>query len=212
MNKQKKSLGEKNMGKQSYMTDSQGRQVPLDMVKDIDKLRDQTVREIVSKALQMKEQLAAFKNEMRKELLSYLDRSAERFGKTYGGKKGNITLTSYDGSLKLILAVNEHIVFDERLQIAKGIIDECIKRWSKGSRSEIRALVDNAFYVDKAGNINTARILGLRRLDINDPEWKRAMEAITESIQVSGSKEYLRVYTREENGEYKQVSLDVAAL
>jgi hypothetical protein len=38
------------------------------------------------------------------------------------------------------------------------------------------------------------------------------MEAITESIQVSGSKEYLRVYTREENGEYKPVPLDVAAL
>jgi hypothetical protein len=29
---------------------------------------------------------------------------------------------------------------------------------------------------------------------------------------VSGSKEYLRVYTREENGEYRQVPLDVAAL
>ncbi|MDR1858862.1 MAG: DUF3164 family protein, partial [Treponema sp.] len=82
----------------------------------------------------------------------------------------------------------------------------------EGSRNEIKALVNSAFYVDKAGNINTARILGLRRLDISDPEWKRAMEAITESIQVSGSKEYLRVYTRADNGEYQQVPLDVAAL
>jgi hypothetical protein len=194
------------------MTDSQGREVPENMVKDIDKLRDQTVREIAAKAFKMRDELAAFKQGLREELLSYLQLSAERYGKTYGGKKGNITLMSYDGSLKLVLAVTEHIVFDERLQIAKGIIDDCINRWAEGSRSEIRALVNSAFYVDKTGNINAARILGLRRLDITDPDWKRAMEAITESIQVSGSKEYLRVYAREENGEYKQVPLDVAAL
>ena len=200
------------MKKQDYMTDSQGRQVPTEMVSDIDKLRDQTIREIAQKALTMKETLIAFKRQIREELFSYLQLSSERYGKTYGGKKGNISLMSYDGSLKLMLCVNEHIVFDERLQIAKSIIDECINRWSEGSRSEIRALVNNAFYVDKAGNINTARILGLRRLDITDPEWKRAMDAITDSIQVSGSKEYLRVYTREPNGEYRQVPLDVAAL
>ena len=197
---------------QDYMTDSRGRQVPVDMVSDIDKLRDQTVRAIAQKALGMREALAAFKQELRDDLFSYLQLSAERFGKTYGGKKGNVTLMSYDGSMKLILAVNEHIVFDERLQIAKSIIDECINRWAADSRSEIRALVNMAFYVDKAGNINTARVLGLRRLDISDPDWKRAMAAIAESIQVSGSKEYLRVYTRQENGEYRQVPLDVAAL
>jgi hypothetical protein len=194
------------------MTDAQGRQVPVEMVRDIDKLRDQTVRAISEKALAARDRLAALKQELRGDLLSYLDLSASRFGKAYGGRKGNITLMSYDGSLKLVLSVSEHIVFDERLQIAKGIIDGCISRWAQGSRSEILALVNSAFYVDKAGNINTARILGLRRLDISDPEWKRAMDAITESIQVSGSKEYLRVYTRGENGEYRQVALDVAAL
>jgi len=200
------------MDKNEFMTDSQGRQVPSDMVKDIDKLRDQTVRAIAAKAFAMRDQLAAFKQELREELLAYLQLSSERYGKKYGGRKGNVALMTYDGSLKLILAVNESIVFDERLQIAKSIIDECINRWSEGSRSEIRALVNNAFYVDKTGNINAARILGLRRLDISDPEWKRAMEAITESIQVSSSKEYLRVYTREDNGEYRQIPLDVAAL
>jgi len=200
------------MDKEQFMADSQGRQVPSNMVKDIDKLRDQTVREIAQKAFGMRDALAVFKRELRDELFSFLQLSAERFGKAYGGRKGNVTLTSYDGSLMLKLAVNERIVFDERLQIAKSIIDGCINRWAAGSRSEIRALVNSAFYVDKAGNINTARILGLRRLDISDPEWKRAMDAITESIQVSGSKEYLRVYAREENGEYRQVPLDVAAL
>jgi hypothetical protein len=38
------------------------------------------------------------------------------------------------------------------------------------------------------------------------------MEAISDSVQVSGNKEYLRIYTRDENGEYQQVPLDITAL
>ena len=42
-----KTKGEKVMSKkENFMTDSQGRQVPAELVKDIDKLRDQTVRRI----------------------------------------------------------------------------------------------------------------------------------------------------------------------
>jgi hypothetical protein len=66
--------------------------------------------------------------------------------------------------------------------------------------------------VDKAGKINTARVLGLRRLEIQDPDWQKAMQAITESIQISGSKQYLRFYERNDRGEYVQIPLDVAAL
>jgi hypothetical protein len=110
-----------------------------------------------------------------------------------------------------MLAVDENISFDERLQTAKNSIDECITRWSEGSRDEIRALVADAFCVDKAGKINTGRILGLRRLNIQDTQWEEAMQAISDSIQSVGSKEHVRIYTRDENGKYKQVPLNIAA-
>jgi hypothetical protein len=197
---------------EGFMTDSTGRLVPVDMVSDIDKLRDQTVRDIAARALETRNQLTAFKRKIREELTSFLSLSAEQYAKKYGGQKGNVTLTSYDGSLRLILAVSESIFFDERLQVAKGIIDDCITRWSEGSRDEIRALVADAFYVDKTGKINTGRILGLRRLNIQDPQWQQAMEAISDSIQIAGSKEYLRIYTRNKDGKYEQVPLDIAAL
>ena len=73
-------------------------------------------------------------------------------------------------------------------------------------------MVTDAFQVDKSGKINTARVLGLRCLEIHDPDWQKAMQAITESIQISGSKQYLRFYERDEQGKYHQIPLDVAAL
>jgi len=200
------------MSEQKFMTDSQGRQVPEELVSEIDKLRDQTVRRIADEALKMKEVLMAFKQRIRDDIFTFVEISANRYGKSWGGKKGNITLTTYDGKYRLVVSINEMLVFDERLQVARELIGDCIEKWSEGSRSEIRILVQDAFQVDKTGKINTARVLGLRRLEIQDPDWKKAMAAISDSIQVSGSKQYLRFYERNEQEEYVQIPLDVAAL
>ena len=197
---------------QEYMEDAQGRQVPIEMVKEIDKLRDQTVREIMKRTLAMRDSLAAFKRGMWSDIQEFLALSAEQHGVTFGGKKGNITITTFDGHYKLVVAVNDAMQFNEKLQVAKELIDACIRRWSGGARPELKTLVDDAFYVDKAGKINTDRVLGLRRLAITDPEWGKAMEAITDSIQVVSSKTYVRFYERTEDGAYTQIPLDVAAL
>ena len=201
------------MNEQSYMTDSQGRQVPEGMVKDIDKLRDQTVRAIMEQAIEMSELLKEFKAGIRDDIMAFVATSAEQYGRSWGGKKGNINLTTYDGKYRLLVAMAEQLSFDERLQVARDLIGECIDRWSEGSRNEIRILVQDAFQVDKTGKISTSRVLGLRRLDIDDPDWQRAMAAISDSIQIAGSKQYLRFYERnDETGEYVNIPLDVAAL
>ena len=72
--------------------------------------------------------------------------------------------------------------------------------------------MDYAFQVDKEGRINTARILGLRRLEIKDERWQRAMRAIGESLRVRGSSSYVRLYERGEQGKMRAVTLDFAAL
>jgi len=200
------------VSEREFMTDSQGRQVPAELVSGIDKLRDQTVRRIADEALGMRDILADFKRRIRDDILAFVDVSASQYGRAWGGKKGNITLTTYDGRHRLVVSISDRITFDERLQVARDLIGDCIEKWSQGSRNEIRILVQDAFQVDKAGKINTARVLGLRRLEIADPDWQKAMEAISDSIQVSGSKQYLRFYERDERGQYVQIPLDVAAL
>lgn len=195
-----------------FMTDSQGREVPVSMVKDIDILRDQTVKAIMTKTFAMRDALKSFKQGIWSDIQEFLSLSSEQHGIIWGGKKGNITLTTYNGLYMLKIAVNDNLQFNEKLQIAKQLIDECIKEWATGARPELRALIDNAFAVDKQGNISTARVLGLRRLDISDPKWLKAMQAITDSVQVVSSKTYMRFYERQEDGSYKQIPLDVAAL
>jgi len=199
----------KNVG---YMKDPQGRLVPVAMVTEIDKTRNDLVLELVEKAQDLSVILADFKTDAMADIAAFVELSAEKFGVKLGGEKGNVQLVSFDGQYKIMRAVSETISFDERLQVAKELIDGCIHEWSQGSTDQIKALVNDAFYVDKQGKINTNRILGLRRLNITDEKWKQAMDAISESIQVGGSKSYIRIYKRREDGSYQQVNLDMAAL
>lgn len=56
-------------------------------------------------------------------------------------------------------------------------------------------------------------MLGLKRLNISDEKWLRAMQAIGDSVRVSGSKPYLRLYERiGDTDQYSPISLDVAAV
>lgn len=198
-----------------YLADSAGRLVPIETVRPVDIERDKLVLEIVEKAKALNAAITQFKGAVFGDIEAFVELSAEQYGVTLKGAagKGNVSLASYDGRYKVQRAVAESISFDERLIAAKALIDECITDWSAGSRPEIHALINNAFQVDKAGKINTGRVLGLRRLEITDERWQAAMRAIGEAVQVVGSKSYVRVYERIGDSEqFRAIALDVASV
>lgn len=200
------------MTPEGYMENAQGHLVPIEQVKPIDLTRHELVMEKVTKVKAMQEELAALKGEIMNDVEAFVSLSAEQYGVKLGGQKGNVSLMSYDGQYQIKRQISEHLDFDERLQAAKQLIDECLKDWTEGSPGELRAVVNDAFQVDKEGKINVGRILGLRRLQIADERWKKAMEAISDSIRVTGTKAYFRVYERNEGGKMVTIPLDIAAL
>lgn len=196
-----------------FRRNARGHLVPLDQIKEIDRLRDDLVQSVIAKVKALQAEMRRVKAEISSEVEAFLELSAREYDTTYGGKKGNVTLASFDGQYQVKRAVADHLAFDERLQVAKELIDQCIHEWTAGSRSEVQALVEHAFQTDKEGKISTARVLGLRSLNIQDEKWQQAMQAIMDSIQVTGSKSYLRFYERQgQDGPYRQIPLDVAAL
>lgn len=197
---------------QGYREDAKGALIPLTMIKPIDLARDELVQELADKAKAQSAALRALKDQVFADIKAFVDLSAEKYDVQLGGKKGNITLYTFDGKYKVQVAISERMVFDERLQAAKALIDECITDWSQGSRDEIKVLVQSAFQTDQEGRINTGRVLSLRRMEIRDEKWQKAMDAIGESLQVVGSKEYVRFYERVAEDKYEPISLDLAAV
>ncbi|WP_131669806.1 DUF3164 family protein [Psychrobacter pygoscelis] len=193
---------------EGYMANAKGHLIPIDKVKPIDKLRDEEVKKMAAVAKKLRDDMKVAKAALFASFNDFVALSATEYKVQLGGEKGNTTLLSYDGRYKVQLAVSENIVFDERLQVAKKLIDECLNEWTANSNDNIKAIINQAFQVDKEGKISTHRVLSLRSLDISDDKWLDAMEAISNAIQVTDTKEYIRFYERDEHGKYQQIALD----
>jgi hypothetical protein len=195
-----------------YREDRHGHLQPEVQIKAIDLARDELVREKITAAMLLRERLRNFKLGVFDDIAAFVQLSAEQYGARIGGDKGNVTLLSFDGRYKIIRAIQDTITFDERLQAAKSLIDECLNDWTEGARAELRTLVNNAFRVDQDGNIKTGEVLSLRRLQFDDKRWTQAMAAISDAVTVVGSKTYVRFYERDERGQYQPISLDMAGV
>ncbi|MEW9304742.1 DUF3164 family protein [Labrys neptuniae] len=201
------------IGDKPFMRDARGAWVPLDLVKPVDMLMDDTVRKMFGHAEPLNAQIARFKAHCFDDFGAFQALIAEKYGAKVGGEKGNTTLTTIDGTLKVTIQVADRIEFGPELQAAKTLIDECLTEWSEGSRDELRAIVNRAFQVDKEGQINRAELFMLMRTDIRDERWLRAMEAIRDSIRIIGSKTYIRFHRRDSaKGKWQPVTIDIAAV
>ncbi|MEX1065468.1 MAG: DUF3164 family protein [Aquisalimonadaceae bacterium] len=198
---------------EGYMVNALGHLVPEEQVREQDKLRDQVARDLAAEAVELHERLAAFKARALSEIADLVSIAAERYDTQLGGKKGNVAITTYNGDYKVTRTYAERLAFTEELEAAKELINACIERWSEGASDNIRALVDRAFRANAQGQLKTTAILDLLRLDIDDDDWQRAMEALKDSIQAVGTAVYVRVYKRTGDGDqYRAVPLDLAAV
>ena len=196
-----------------YRADRKGRLVPGKLVRAADELEDSTVRRIAAFAVNLADQISRFKRHSYADVGAFLELLADEYGcPRKPGRRGNLSLTSYDGKLKVVLQVQDRIVFGAELQVARRIVDECIKEWADGTRDEVTALLQGAFEPDKQGQISRESVFRLRRIEIDDPRWKQVRQAIDDAVRVVGTKAYLRIYMRgSTDGAWRQVPIDIAA-
>ena len=196
-----------------YRLNRHGNLIREDNVRDIDRDMDETVRKIHDFGRALSAQMWRFREYSMADIGDYLMRVAEAYGSKPGGRKGNITLTSYDGTRKVQLAVAETIEVGPEIAAAQGIIEECIDEWGKTSSLKLRALVDQAFRTDATGNLSVAQLLQLRRVQIDDDRWRRVQAAIGDALRPSGKAEYVRLYERETPDQsWQPVSLHLATV
>jgi hypothetical protein len=195
-----------------YRANEKGYLVPEHLIKPVDMMRDDLVLQLIKGARHVSSVAQEFKNSAFKDVQAFVELSAEKYKVKIGGKKGNLSLYSFDGKHKVQVAQQDRIAFDERLKAAKALIDICIEKWSEGGNSNLIALIHDAFNVDKEGNLDHRRILSLRRVEIDDEDWKNAMQAISDAVKVVGSTEYMRFFERDEKGKYQSIAMDFSGL
>lgn len=204
-------MGSKKMENQNYLITPQGAQMPINKIKPVDLARHNLVMGIVGDTRAMQEIMKEHKEKTKAKIHDFLDEVAHEYGTTYGGQKGNVTLSDYSQTFKVSVAVNEFMTFTEQLNIAEKLVNECLEDWSGGANENLQAFIKAAFYRTKEGGVSVGKMLGILRLDIQDEKWLRAMRALKESMIKSDSKSYIRVYERASvDHKWEQIPLDIA--
>lgn len=199
------------VGANRYWKNAEGALVPVESIRPADLLEDEVVRKIIGFAAPLSNQIARFWQHTHADISGFIDLVLQQYKTSRGGKKGNITLSSFDDMFKVELRVAKLIEFKSDLIAAKALTDECLANWSEASGAEIRTIVRSAFNVDKDGKVNQQALLSLLRHDFDDPRWKLAMDAIRDAIRVRATKEYLRFWQRPAPGrDFEAITIDLA--
>lgn len=189
------------------LKDQNGDMIPVKYIPEHDLKRHVMIEEILLAGQDLERQLSEYKSKVVRltdefiaNMLANNDLDAKNF-------KGNLSLYNFDKSKLVEINTLEFISFNEKISMARELINDCLEDWVKGSKRELSLLVSKAFKTDKRGFLDTKRILDLLSYDIEDDKWQQAMDIIKESITVNKRKQYFSFKVRNDRGVLDRVRL-----
>ena len=208
MNKPKKTKVE--MPKE--LLDSDGNKMPTKFIDKHILNRHMLVTELVAEAKEIEEILMKFKAKIASRLDEFNQNMILKSGLDQLKHMGNYTLYNFDKTQQI--EVNNHgfITFDERINVAKGLISEYLSEKTQDIDNELMLIINKAFQTDKKGQFDTKRIVDLKDLKIKHPTWKKAMEIIHECTLISKRKKYYNIKVRDAEGGLRNVNLNFSSV
>lgn len=199
---------------EGYKQRRDGSLVPVEKIKEQDLLRDQLVMDLINKAKPLNAALAEFKKLALQDIEDLVTIAGERYDVFLGGKKGNVSLLSFDGRYKVTRGISDNIRVTESIEACKALVQQCTDRWKGESRNaeNLAIMAEAAFRTTRNGSISVPKLIELTRLEIDDPDWKQAMVALRDALIVDSTSVYVRMYERIGDSEnWKAITLDLAS-
>ena len=191
------------------MRDSNGNDIPLKYVSKYDKAKDRAVRKVLARFLKARGMLEGVVAETIAELEALAD-TKERLG-----VKGNFSASSFDGLVQVSIRQQYNIYLDERVVKARELmisyVERVLAKVGGNDAAALRLIVAEAFKANAQGFLSTGKIMSLRRMEIDNPDWREAKRILQDAIRPQKGKRYL-VCERRANTQqdFKPVRLDIA--
>lgn len=174
-------------------------------------LKDDTISQLVSKAVTLNAALADFKQEAFKDAQA-LWQSLQEYSDRHKDGKGTFTIDNKEKTLRIAYKRQGKPSFDERShQAEKHIIDFVNSKFAddKDTRDLIMSLLER-----KSGSLDIDLIQKLYAMEdrFNDANWKRGIALLKESYTYAHSKDYINFYQKDEKGEWQPIVLQFSVV
>lgn len=207
-----------NLQKQSakLWQDEQGHSVPFKYISPLDKQKEIGAGSIMKKAEKAHEMLVELKNHVKEVSDDIWRKSISEIINDDPTKlpKGNFTWYNFDRSVKIQIAIQDRIDFDDSgIAVCKAKLDEYLEANIESKEEFAKDLVMDAFETTNGG-LDAKKVLSLLKWKskIKNAKFQEAMEYLQNSIRRPDAAKYYRVWTRNEDGKYELINLNFSSL
>lgn len=191
------------------MADCDGNLILVTNLHDADLLEHDMVLSVACIWEDLSAKIARFKQHNFDDATTFVDILFDRYAAKRGGSEGNMTFTTVDRKYKLQVAIQKAIAFGPEIEVAKTKMLAAVKEMSDSGDLET---IVTATFTQIDGKLRVAEILRLRNYKISNATWNEAVEIINAAIEVISAKKQIRLYKRNEQGQYDAVPLNIAAI
>ncbi|MBI5484474.1 MAG: DUF3164 family protein [Deltaproteobacteria bacterium] len=196
------------------MRDDNDSLVLVERIRETDLLYHDMVLSIAVIWKSLSGKIQRFKQYNFEDVAAVLGLLFEKYGVERGGRDGNMQFFTFDRKFKLSIAIQKKLDFGPELQAAERKLNQALEEMTStesDSAADLKTIVTGAFtLVD--GKLRVSEVLRLRSYKISNSTWNEAMQIVDAAIVVISSKKQIRLYERNEQGEYIAIPLDIAAL
>jgi len=191
------------------MKDNTGHDVPVKYVSKYDRLRDEKTKRVLAR---FRKARALLESVVRESLADIAAVQAAR--DTPVADKGNFSVTSFDGLVRVAIDQAWHIELDDRVKEARDRMLAYAKSLCAKAGPDAGALleiVEEAFAANSAGRLSVSRVLSLCRRNVTAREWTEARDMLLASLQPEKGRCYIHVYERQDmQHDFDMIRLDLA--
>lgn len=198
---------------EGYIENAKGDLVLITKLTPLELQRNDLTMEILEQAKALAATMAQKKQAWLDTIAAHIQLAADDYKVKVEGKTGNVTLTSYDGSVRIERQYSRTLVVNERAAVAKELVERYITGRTATLNEDDKRFVRAAFRVDDKGNFSATALLSMaRKVKSTAPEWQAALTAINDSVTTEYGEAYVRVYERDEYGNYQQIPMDMSSV
>lgn len=194
-----------------YREDPRGNLVAERNIHPRDLLADQMVRDLVARCQGAGGFLADLKRDLLGDVSAFAQLVAADYGAVITGADGGVSLTTYDGRLKIERVRADRIQVGPEILAAEQLVREIL---SEITDPIAKPIAERAFSRHrKTGELSAAKLIALAGVEIDDPRWREAQRAIKDSLTATGTVTYFRAYRRTDTDKpWEQIPLDFSAI
>ena len=156
-----------------------GNDVPVNYVKNEDKLRDRNVRRIEARFRKAR----ALLEKVVSESLADIDEIVS--ARASVSEKGNISCRSFDGLIQVDVRQAYTVTLDAGVMRARELLVAYVGKQLEAVGNKayvVQKIVEAAFKADSRGFLNLTKINDLLRLEVRDAEWLEAIAILKEAM------------------------------